>query len=137
MNACSFVVSAPARTGQTELPSGLRNPCSRRHLAEQIAVPGALGDVQEALAVARLDPGLDGDDLALARLADGADHGLALRQQLEILERRVHERAPPRGSLVDRLLRLEPYRVDRLRTVMQSDLVLWRLGKEEPGVEAP
>src|SRR5258708_38451027 len=113
MNACSFVVSAPARTGQTELPSGLRNPCSGWHLADQIAVPGALGDVQEALAVARLDPGLDGDDLALARLADRADHRVALGQQLEVLQRGMDQRALAGLRLIDRLLRADPHRVDR------------------------
>src|SRR4029077_7445337 len=109
-------------TGQTELPSGLRNPCCRRHLTKQIAVSGALGNVQEALAVARFDPGLDRDDLALARLADRADHRLAVDEQLEILQRGMDQRALARRRLVDRGLRADPYRVDRLRSIMQRDL---------------
>ncbi len=40
------------------------------------------------------------------------------------------------GGLVDRRLGADPYRVDRLRSVMQRDLVFRRLGQEEPGVEA-
>src|SRR5437868_12380540 len=103
MNARSLVVSAPARTGQTELPSGLRNAPCRRHLAEEIAVTRPFRDVQEALAVARLDPGLDGDDLALGRLADRANHGSAFDQQLQILESGVHQRPLARIGFVDRL----------------------------------
>src|SRR5213078_4727016 len=117
MNARSFVVSAPPRTGQTEPAFATRNtkvisspplggevrrggctsfrcPLSqplplagerrkhssrryRRHLAEEIAVTRPFRNVQEALAVACLDPRLDGDDLALGRLADRAGHRAA------------------------------------------------------------
>src|SRR6185437_16669722 len=103
MNACSFRLSATARSGQTELPSGLRNAlrrCLRRHLAHQIAIPRPFRNVQETLAVALLDPGLDGDDRALAGLAERAGHGAALDQQLEVLGRGMDQRALAAGGLV-------------------------------------
>src|SRR5258708_4253913 len=50
---------------RTELSSGLRNPALRRHLPDEIAIAGIGREMQEAFAVARLDPGLHVDGLAL------------------------------------------------------------------------
>ena len=68
---------------------------------------------------------------------DRAGDGAAFGQQLEVLGRGMNQGAAAGGGLVDRLLGADPHRVDRLRAVMQGDLVLGRLGQEEPGVEAP
>ena len=77
----------------------------RRHLPHQIAVAGIRRDVEEAFAVAVLDPGLDGDDLAFGGLRDRAGDGDAFGQKLEVLGRGVDQGAAAGGGLVDRLLR--------------------------------
>src|SRR5215468_4758103 len=48
----------------------------------------------------------------------------------------MHQGATAGLGLVDRLLRGDPHRVDRLRPVVQGDLVFRRLGEKEPSVEA-
>src|SRR6185437_35551 len=94
----------------SELSAGLRN--HRRQLAEEIAIAGIRRDVQEALAVALLDPRLDRDDLALARLRQGLGDGLGFRQQFEVLGRGMHQGAPAGLRLVDRRLWIDPDRLD-------------------------
>lgn len=94
-----------------ELPSGLRNNARlSRHLAHEIAVAGVGRDVEVALAVLGLDPGLDRDDLALGRLGERPGDGATLGEQLEILLRGMDQRALARLGLVDRLLRTDPDR---------------------------